>query len=788
MFCGFSFCLTLTKKVGFLLLLLTCGSLAGTLTVALFLSSTASDGVYLVAWNTGSTVLEEIRIQALAIRDGQDDVRSSQLRLLGAFDRLLQAMENGGTHPGRAAALLVHLLNYDTDPVASIEEINQELPAPPPDLKQRISGLRNLWNEVKEPLRIVAEKPTNDPEARMAYERIRPMLTEMDLDSQLILVAVAHRAMNARNRMLVTLGFIGILAVVLFCLGLWLTRRYIATPIRLVEKAAHEISAGNYSQRVPAVGSGELASLATAMNEMARAVERAVEQYRELFENAGDIIYTMGLDGRFLSVNLAGQRIIGYSREEFLGMNVAQILPPDQLEISNQMMQRKIAGEQTLTTYSVQVWHKNGSIVWLEVGTRLIYEDGKPVAVQGTARNITERRRLEEQLWTAQKLEAVGRLAGGIAHEFGNVLTIITGYSTLLQTGLKHDDELQDEVHGIQKAAQRATSLVRHLLGFSKGQVFRPKKLDVQASLDEVGDMLRRLIGEDIHLRIVCEPRLGHIRFDPAQLEQVLVNLALNARDAMPSGGEFTIKAENLDLNESIKNGTEDVGAGRYICLRVSDTGIGMSAEVVSKIFEPFFSTKERGTGLGLSTVYGIVHQSGGSIAAESAVGKGSTFTILLPRVLWLTEKNPVEPKLTARQVAMETILLVEDNEDVRFMVCEMLQAEGYNVIAAQDQQQAISICSTERHIDLMLTDVVMPEMSGPELAVHVRSVRPALRVLYMSGYTQDKFDSYTRNHERFEFIQKPLTPDVLAAKVREVLDTPGTAPRDRDNHEDSSS
>jgi PAS domain S-box-containing protein len=742
----------------------------------LFLSRTAGGGLYILAATLEHTSLLQMQIHTLAIREDQAAARPQQRRLLKNYDVLIEAMASGGTSPTHPETLLMEMLGTaaDTQNERTVAAFHEGLPVPPPELRQRVSGLRNIWLEVKEPLTLIAERPADDPEARAAYDRIKPKLAEMDMASRLVMVSVATRLTSIREQMLVILALIGTLSLGLFLLGLWFTRRYISRPVELVEKAAREISAGNYSQRVPVVGSGEIASLATAMNETCGAVERAVEQYREIFENAGDIMYTMSLDGQFLSVNRAVERIIGYSRDEFLKMNVSQLLPREQLEISEQMRQKKMSGEQALTTYSLQVLHKNGSIVWLEVGTRLIYENARPAAVQGTARNITERRRLEEQLWTAQKMEAIGRLAGGIAHEFGNVLTIISGYSALLQSGLKKNDELQEEVQGIQRASQRATSLVRHLLGFSKGQVFRPKTLDVRLALNEIGDMLRRLIGEDIRLKVVCDTNLGFIRFDPAQLEQVLVNLALNARDAMPSGGEFAVSAGNLDLNESIKNGNDQVGVGRYIRLRVSDTGIGMSADVVSKIFEPFFSTKERGTGLGLSTVYGIVHQSGGSIAAESVPGQGTAFTILLPRVMALTERAPGEDKAPFVAPGSETILLVEDNEDVRLMVCEMLRSQGYNVIVAQDQMQAIFICSQkDRPIDLMLTDVVMPEMSGPQLATQIKSVRPLLPVLYMSGYTQDKFESYARSKEPFEFIQKPLTPEALAAKVREVLDTP---------------
>jgi two-component system cell cycle sensor histidine kinase/response regulator CckA len=563
----------------------------------------------------------------------------------------------------------------------------------------------------------------------------------------------------------------------LFFVGLWFSKRYISHPIELIENSARLIRAGDFSQRVPVVSSDEVASLAMTLNDMCAEVERSVERYRELFENASDIVYTMSLDGNFLSINRAGERITGYPREEFLKMNVEQLLPSQQLEVSNQMLKRKLSAEQAVTVYPLQLIRKDGVTTSLEVSTRLIYEGGKPVAVQGMGRDITERRRLEEQLWIAQKMEAVGRLAGGIAHEFGNVLTIISGYCALLLSSLKKDDPLREEVVGIQRAAQRATSLIRHLLGFSKGQVFRPRALDLPETLSQIGGMLHRLIGEDIQLKVHCDAAVGQVRFDPAQFEQVLVNLALNARDAMPSGGQLRIEAVNAELTATTKNGADDLLPGAYVRLRVSDTGIGMAPEVLSKMFEPFFSTKERGTGLGLSTVYGIVQQCAGSIAAESTVGAGTIFTIFLPRLARPAETMiKEEPQLPAAH-GSETILLVEDTDDVRMLVCEMLRSHGYNVIAAQDQQQAISICSNnDPRIHLLLTDVVMPEMSGPELVSHVRELRPDMKILYMSGYPEDKFESYIQKNESFEFIQKPLDPPTLGRKVREVLDMPGNA------------
>jgi PAS domain S-box-containing protein len=770
--------MTLTRKFGAILLLLTAGSLAGIVAFAFFLSSTAGEGLYLIAAQMEQNTLQQLQIQTLRIRNGQEEARDAQQRLIEAYDMLITSMENGGLHPVRPIELFgsVTLLGRmsDTDLAAEvvIRTMHEKLPEPPMELKLRITPVRQLWLQIREPLRTIGQKAEIDPDAEAAYDLIKPKLVRIDQASRQIMVEIANRIAAARQRMLVTLASIAGLSVTLFLLGLWFTRRYISSPIELIEKSARQIRAGDFSHRIQIVSNDEVASLAITINEMCSEVERSVERYRELFENASDIVYTMSLDGDFLAINRAGERITGYPREEFLKMNMSQLLPAAELELSHQMMERKLSGEQPMTVYPIQFARKDGATISLEVSTRLIYENGSAVAVQGMARDITERRRLEEQLWVTQKMEAVGRLAGGIAHEFGNVLTIISGYCALILGSLKKDDPLNEEVEGIQKAAQRATSLIRHLLGFSKGQVYRPKVLELRETLYEIGGMLRRLIGDDIQLMLNCDTDLGQVRFDPAQFEQVMVNLALNARDAMPSGGQLRIEATNVSLSGVTKNGTDDIPAGDYVRVSVSDTGIGMSPDVLSKMFEPFFSTKERGTGLGLSTVYGILKQCGGSIAAESSAVSGTIFTMFLPRLIGPAEPILKEPAPPSAERGIETVLLVEDTDDVRMLVGEMLRAHGYHVISAENQQQALSICSQpDPRIHLLLTDVVMPEMSGPELVSRVRGLRPDMKVLYMSGYAQDKFESYIQKNDPFEFIPKPFDPGGLGRKVREVLD-----------------
>jgi PAS domain S-box-containing protein len=503
---------------------------------------------------------------------------------------------------------------------------------------------------------------------------------------------------------------------------------------------------------------------------MADQVQRSLERYRELFENAADFVYTADLNGRFMTVNKAAETISGYNRDELLRKTFADLMVPADAELWR-LNQNEISADALNTVSEIHILSKDGKSVSLEDNRRPIFENGVLSGIQGVARDLTERNRIKERLDLSNRMEAIGRLAGGIAHDFGNVLTIITGYCTLLRKSIKPDDPLQAEVEGIQKATQRAVSMIRHLLSFSRGQIVNPTLLTLDKAISETTSVLRRLIGDKIALVTKVEPRIGHVRMDPTQFEQVLVNLALNARDSMPQGGRIQIEVVNEDVLSPETNNKDGLPPGPYIRLSLTDTGCGMPPDVLSRIFEPFFSTKTQGTGLGLSSVYSIVRQAGGQISAESQPGAGTTMTIHLPRVLEMeAEAERQTPTRLGRN--NETILLVEDEVDVRRFVREMLQNEGYHVVEAIDQSHAIAVCGrAEEHIDLVLTDVVMPDMSGPELADRLRGLRPGLKVLFMSGYARDRFEKHRKRGEAIHFIQKPLSSKTLSEKVRGILD-----------------
>ena len=424
----------------------------------------------------------------------------------------------------------------------------------------------------------------------------------------------------------------------------------------------------------------------------------------------------------------------------------------------------------------------HGNIIWSEIIATPIRDNaGYITAALELVVPVTERKRierekanLEEQLRQSQKMEAIGRLAGGVAHDFNNLLTVIKGYSQLSLLELKEDDPLKENIEEIKRATERAADLTRQLLAFSRRQILEVKVLDLNTILKNLDKMLRRVIGEDIELVTLLAEDLGMVKSDPGQIEQVVMNLAVNARDAMPNGGKLTIETANVELDEEYARAHIAVKPGCYVMLSVSDTGIGMTPEVKERVFEPFFTTKEKskGTGLGLSTVYGIVKQSEGNIWVYSELGKGTTFKIYLPRVDEPLEEVTGEVVKKELPRGGETILIVEDNEEVRKLAARILKKQGYTVLEGSHGDEALNVCKQHKGpIHLMVTDVVMPGMSGRELSERLKPLYPQMKVLYMSGYTDNAITHHGVLEKGVNYIQKPFTVDGLARKVREVLD-----------------
>jgi two-component system, cell cycle sensor histidine kinase and response regulator CckA len=497
------------------------------------------------------------------------------------------------------------------------------------------------------------------------------------------------------------------------------------------------------------------------------------ERYRELFENANDIMYIHDLKGDFTSTNLMTERLTGYTNEEALQMNIAQIIAPEYIELARKNLAEKLLERTESSIYLVEIICKDGHRLPVEVSTRLIYEGDKPVAVQGIVRDLSERSRLEDQLRQSQKMESVGRLAGGIAHDFNNLLTAIIGYSQMAMRHLAPDSPAKNDIKEVEKAGKRAAELTGQLLTFSRKQALQPKVIDLNQIVANIERMLHRVIGEDIELSTKLSPDLGLVKADPGQIEQIIMNLAVNARDAMPQAGKLTIETANVEFDETYTQAHLAVTPGPYVMLAFSDTGIGMNKETQARIFEPFFTTKDsgKGTGLGLSTVYGIVKQSGGNLWVYSEKGRGTTFKIYLPRV-----EEPSKPEESDAQKldsfsGTGTILLVEDDLTVRQLTRQILEINGYTILEATSAAHALQICEQhEGKIHLIITDVIMPDMSGRELAQQVRQLGNEAKVLYMSGYTDNSIVHHGILDADTPFLQKPFTSDSLTRKVREVI------------------
>jgi two-component system cell cycle sensor histidine kinase/response regulator CckA len=514
--------------------------------------------------------------------------------------------------------------------------------------------------------------------------------------------------------------------------------------------------------------------------------KQAEEQllYRaSLLQNVSDAIIATDLSFKVTSWNWAAEALYGWQASEVIGQPVNEIL---QTKYVDDQPEQVLQSFLTQEPWKGEVIHKhrNGTAINILASVSLVKDStGQPAGIVAVNRDITERKRaeetqakLEDQLRQAQKMESIGRLAGGVAHDFNNLLTVIQGYCDFMEAQIPAQDPLLKELEQIQRAGERAAALTRQLLAFSRKQIMAPTVLDLNKLVANLRKMLERLIGEDVTLTTVLQPGLWPVTADPGQIEQVIMNLVVNARDAMPTGGTLTIQTGHVNLDDSYLKTHPDTPVGPCVTLAITDTGHGMDEQTQAQIFEPFFTTKEadRGTGLGLATVYGIIKQSGGDITVSSKPGQGTTFEIYLPA----TETAPNDMGLAASRTqsvtrgGSETILLVEDEESVRNLMRVVLESQGYTVLEACLGSEALSLAGQHPgRIDLLLTDVVMPHMSGRELAERLGTLRPQMKILFISGYTDDKVFRHGLLAAEVEFLPKPFPPNVLISKVREVLD-----------------
>jgi len=609
-------------------------------------------------------------------------------------------------------------------------------------------------------------------------QAVRKGLTVAQLRGTMVLVAQEGALERAARLGLWATGGVAVLVTVLGLTGLAIIARRIDAPLAELGGALQRARGGDLDVSLPVRRNDEMGQLAEHFNEMTRvmgaarrhdveALRRSETSYRTLVRQARHGIFRATPSGRFLMVNPALAAMLGYETEdELLRIDLATDLFADPAA-----RERVLCAEPRQA--EVEWKRRDGKTVTVLLTCQgIVGSDGAVAYVEGIAEDVTDRLALEARLRQAMKMEAVGRLAGGVAHDFNNVLTAIIGQSELLLNGLQ-DDARRRHVEAIRAAATRAAALTRQLLAFSRKQVLQPRVVDLNSLIRAVDKMLRHLIGEDVELESYLEPELGAVLADPGQIEQVLLNLAVNARDAMPAGGRLTITTADVALDAADLPDHPGPFPARYVLLAVSDNGVGMDDATRSHLFEPFFTTKEqgKGTGLGLATVYGVVRQSSGFIRVTSAPGEGATFRIYLPRVGSRREEEAAASG-RAPEGGSETVLLVEDEATVRDVLRDVLQAKGYRVLLAEDGQAALDALRLETgRLRLLITDMVMPGMSGRLLAETVRAKYGAVPVLYISGYTDDAILQAGLAEEGTACLQKPFTAEDLTRKVREVLD-----------------
>ncbi|MCB0212493.1 MAG: PAS domain S-box protein, partial [Anaerolineae bacterium] len=518
----------------------------------------------------------------------------------------------------------------------------------------------------------------------------------------------------------------------------------------------------------------------TGRKQAQEALRTSEERYRALYHENPSMFFTLDAEGTVIALNDFGASQLGYTKDELEGQSILNTFYAEDQTAVSQQLKTCLQNPWQVFRWQFRKIRKNGSLMWVEEFGRTVNGPDGAVYILVVCQDITERKQLEAenkrltmQFYQAQKMEAIGRLAGGIAHDFNNLLVPIIGYVELNLTDLDPDSKLYADLAIIRKAANRAADLTRQILAFSRQQVLELRLLDLNLIIAEFKKMLQRLIGEDIELQTLLAPTLAPIKADKGQLEQVLMNLAINSRDAMPTGGKLTIETANTFLDEAyVDKYAGDLAPGPHIMVAVSDTGLGIDTKMQKRIFDPFFTTKEsgQGTGLGLATVFGIIKQHQGHILVYSEPGNGTTFKIYLPQA---QEAHPTIVSMTKAPHSIygtETVLVVEDEEMVRKLVCETLEAHGYDVIEAQSPTDCLELASAKTTIHLLVTDVIMPEMNGKELYQKIKAIHPNSKVLYMSGYTSNVIVHHNMLDEDINFLPKPFTVQTLAQKVREVL------------------
>jgi PAS domain S-box-containing protein len=754
----------------------------------------------------------EMRHELLEARRAEKDflLRWRAEGFLPAHERYVAVNQR---HVARIRQIVATLeaLDGSGGPVDADHAIREDLIALKPyvnvyaeDFRAAVGLIRALGSSDRTPAReraMQAEISARIEDFQSSAGVVEPLVVDIAMRGQQDAAAQIKAAQSASRRTVLLVGASCVVAM-LTALGLAsLLGRQIRTPLRNLARTAEAVGAGDLTAQAQVTSRDEIGTLATTFNAMTgqlrglvatleqrvaerKRAEEALRASQQLLENVIDnspaIIFVKDLAGRYLLINRRFEELFQVTEDNAVGKTDYELFPKTWADVFLASDRRALlAGRPTESEETTL--HPDGLHTFITVKCPLRAEEGKPYAVCGISTDVTHLKQMEEQVRQSQKMEAIGRLAGGIAHDFNNLLTAINGYSALALQQLDPRQELHQFVSEILHSGNRAAGLTRQLLAYSRKQQLAPRLWDLNVIVCELEGMLERLIGEDIRLEHQLSPEPALVKVDRGQVEQILLNLVVNARDAMPQGGTLLVQTAAVVLDAAFAAMHPEVSAGPHVMLAVTDTGTGMSPEVMSRIFEPFFTTKEvgKGTGLGLSVAYGIVKQSGGAISASSEGGRGTTFRIYLPRAEAAAgERGSGDQAAPPPRVSepdpyrgTETVLLVEDEDLVRMFACHALEAKGYRVLLAKNGREAQrAVEQAGMAVDLVITDVVMPELGGRELAAQLHASRPDLRVLFMSGYSDAEGEHEPPKRDE-DLLPKPFAPTELARKVREVLD-----------------